>query len=315
VREGKASFNGIFRALDRNCGPAGRQLFYLNQDGPTFEIKKHMNKLSNSNPRAGKIFAGVILLAVGVVMLLQKSGYHFPLWFITWEMILIAVGLFIGFRSNFRHPAWFIMVTIGALFLAEDYIHEFHARPYLWPILIIFLGLWMIFGRQRSRSHPSHYNSFNPGPETALPPPDYSYQPARDYNQPAGDYTSGGTPEPALADNPVSSLDYLDVTAVLGGSKKIIVSKNFQGGEILTFMGGTEINLVQADIQGRAVIDVTQVMGGIKLVVPANWTVISEMAVIMGGIDDKRLLHAPAPDKILVIKGTSLMGGMEINSY
>jgi predicted membrane protein len=101
----------------------------------------------------------------------------------------------------------------------------------------------------------------------------------------------------------------------LGGSKKIIVSKNFQGGEILTFMGGAEINLVQADIQGRAVLEVTQVMGGIKLVVPANWTVISELAVIMGGIDDKRLVQTQVPDKLLVIKGTSIMGGLEIKSY
>jgi predicted membrane protein len=113
----------------------------------------------------------------------------------------------------------------------------------------------------------------------------------------------------------ISNLDFLNVTAILGGTKKIIVSKNFQGGEILTFMGGAEINLVQADIQGRAVLDVSQVMGGIKLLVPANWTVISEMAVILGGIDDKRLLVTQAQDKILVIKGTSLMGGLEISSY
>jgi predicted membrane protein len=269
-----------------------------------------MNNISNPNPRAGKIFAGVILLAVGVVMLLQKSGLNFPFWFITWEMIAITVGLFIGFRSNFRHPAWFILITIGVLFLIEDFYPSFHARPYLWPILIILLGLWMIFGRHRSRIRHQHYNSFNPGPAG----PDQATA------QPLSPYPAEGTqPEnytgPGQVNNAVYSLDYVNITAVLGGAKKIIVSKNFQGGEILTFMGGAEINLVQADIQGRAVLDVTQVMGGIKLVVPANWTVISEMAVIMGGIDDKRMVITQAPDKILVIKGTSLMGGLEINSY
>jgi predicted membrane protein len=266
-----------------------------------------MNNISNPNPRAGKIFAGVILLAVGVVMLLQKFGYDFPIWFITWEMIVITVGLFIGVRSNFRHPAWFIMVTVGVLFLIENYYPLFHARRYLWPILIILLGLWMIFGRQRTRIRHPHYNSFNPGPEPVPTSPDFGPSPAM---APTEAYAPSGQVNSAI-----SSLDYLNVTAVLGGSKKIIVSKNFQGGEILTFMGGSEINLVQADIQGRAVLDVTQVMGGIKLVVPANWTVISEMTVIMGGIDDKRLVLSQAPDKILVIKGTSLMGGLEINSY
>jgi predicted membrane protein len=269
-----------------------------------------MNNISNSNPRAGKVFAGVILLAVGVVMLLQHSGLNFPIWFITWEMIVITVGLFIGFRSNFRHPAWFIMITVGVIFLAEDYFPLFHARRFLWPILIIMLGLWMIFGRQRNRVRGPHYNSFNPGPDPMPLTPNYNANPSEAIPADTGTYADSGQVNSA-----VSSLDYLNVTAVLGGSKKIIVSKNFQGGEILTFMGGSEINLVQADIQGRAVLDVTQVMGGIKLVVPANWTVISEMAVIMGGIDDKRLVLSQAPDKVLVIKGTSLMGGLEINSY
>ena len=267
-----------------------------------------MNSSSNPNPRAGKIFAGVILLAVGVVMLLQKSGYNFPIWFITWEMIVITVGLFIGFRSNFRHPAWFILVTVGLLFLVENYYPAFHARRFLWPTLIILIGLWLIFGRQRSRIRGPHYNSFNPAPEPMMT--NQPFEP-----QLAGEAATQPYPEPGQVNNTVSNLDYLSVTAILGGTKKIIVSKNFQGGEILTFMGGAEINLVQADIQGRAVLDVSQVMGGIKLLVPANWTVISEMAVILGGIDDKRLVVTQAQDKLLIIKGTSLMGGLEISSY
>lgn len=267
-----------------------------------------MNSSSNPNPRAGKIFAGVILLAVGVVMLLQKSGYNFPIWFITWEMIVITVGLFIGFRSNFRHPAWFILVTVGLLFLVENYYPAFHARRFLWPTLIILIGLWLIFGRQRTRIRGPHYNSFNPGPEPMMT--NQPFEP-----QLAGEAATQPYPEPGQVNNAVSNLDYLSVTAILGGTKKIIVSKNFQGGEILTFMGGAEINLVQADIQGRAVLDVSQVMGGIKLLVPANWTVISEMAVILGGIDDKRLVVTQAQDKLLIIKGTSLMGGLEISSY
>lgn len=267
-----------------------------------------MNNSSNPNPRGGKIMAGLVLLAIGLVMLLRNAGLHFPFWFINWEMIVIAIGLFIGLRSNFRHPAWFIMITVGGLYLIGNYNEDFPVRNYLWPMLLIEFGLWMIFGRHRNRIRSPHYNSFNPEAETMHSPQDLG--PAPSGSIPAEPY-----PDQGPVNSIVSGLDYLNVTAVLGGSKKIVVSKNFQGGEIITFMGGSEINLVQADIQGQAVLDITQVMGGTKLIVPANWTVISEMTVILGGLDDKRLMVTPAPNKVLVIKGTSVMGGVAIHSY
>ncbi|MGV3505195.1 MAG: LiaF transmembrane domain-containing protein [Adhaeribacter sp.] len=267
-----------------------------------------MNNHPNPNSHGGKIFAGLILLAIGLMMLLRNAGLHFPFWFIKWEMIVIAIGLFMGIRSNFRHPAWFILLTVGGLNLIGDYKEDFHVGAYLWPMLLIEFGLWMIFGRHRHRNRPPHYNSFNPEAEPIHSPQDLG--PAPQEANPADGY-----PEQGPVNNTVYSHDYLNVNAVLGGSKKIVVSKNFQGGEVITFMGGSEINLIQADIKGQAVLDVTQVMGGTKLIVPANWTVISEMTVIMGGLDDKRMMVTPAPDKVLLIKGTSVMGGVAIQSY
>ncbi len=41
----------------------------------------------------------------------------------------------------------------------------------------------------------------------------------------------------------------LNINTAFGSVKKIILSKNFKGGEINNFMGGTEINLMKADIQ------------------------------------------------------------------
>ena len=70
--------------------------------------------------------------------------------------------------------------------------------------------------------------------------------------------------------------------------------------------------------KGRAVLDVTQIMGGTKIVVPSNWNVKSEMATaILGGIDDKRIIQPGSvdPNKVLIIKGTSILGGIDIRSY
>ena len=98
---------------------------------------------------------------------------------------------------------------------------------------------------------------------------------------------------------------------------KNILSKDFQGGEVINIFGGTELNFTQADISGKVYIDVTQLFGGIKLIVPPHWQVTSDMAAIFAGIDDKRRpgMNALDPDKILVLKGTSIFAGVEIRSF
>ena len=85
----------------------------------------------------------------------------------------------------------------------------------------------------------------------------------------------------------------------------------------LEFMGGSEINLTQADFNGTIRIDTTNIFGGTKLFVPANWDVQSEVVAIFGGVDDKRHLngHAIDPKKVLIIEGTCLFGGIDIRSF
>jgi predicted membrane protein len=103
---------------------------------------------------------------------------------------------------------------------------------------------------------------------------------------------------------------------VLGGIHKNILSKNFKGGDITIFMGGAELNLSQADIQGTARLDITQIMGGTKLIVPPHWTIRSGLTSVLGSIEDKRQnIGIPNPEKVLVIDGTTVFGGIEIRNY
>ena len=110
-----------------------------------------------------------------------------------------------------------------------------------------------------------------------------------------------------------------DSTVIFGGAKKNIISKNFRGGEAVTVFGGTEINLMQADLTGPVVLELTQVFGGTKLIVPPHWKVWSkDMVTILGGIDDKRpMMGNPSDDtnKTLILKGTCMLGGIDIRSY
>jgi predicted membrane protein len=113
-----------------------------------------------------------------------------------------------------------------------------------------------------------------------------------------------------------TSENYIDATTVFGGLHKTIVSKDFRGGDITIFMGGAEINLSQADINGIAVLDITQVMGGTKLIVPPHWEIRSQMTSVFGNIEDKRQeSKITNPEKVLVVDGTSVFGGIEIRNY
>ncbi|MDB5263039.1 MAG: hypothetical protein JWQ14_2320 [Adhaeribacter sp.] len=288
-----------------------------------------MQNTPSSRSNSGKVMAGFILISVGSILLLNRLDFFlFPGWLFSWPMILIVVGLFIGAKHQYRNPAWFILVAIGTVFLIERFYPVINASRYIWPILFIVFGIYMIFGRNRRPRYPALPNpdGFNParppfGPGNFTGTPASPDAPLTSTGPIAGAPFTGSYNNPAGAANNFNSSafssDYLSSTSVFGGVKKNIISKNFQGGEIITFLGGAEINLSQADIQGRVILDITQVLGGTKIIVPPHWDVISEVAAVFGGVEDKRFLQSGVVDhnKALIIRGTSLLGGIDIRSY
>ena len=109
----------------------------------------------------------------------------------------------------------------------------------------------------------------------------------------------------------------MDSTSIFGGAKKIVISKNFKGGDLVNIFGGTELDLSQADFNGVAVVELTTIFGGTKLLVPSNWAVKSEAVTIFGGIEDKRKIPAgtETAEKTLLIRGTVIFGGIDIKSF
>jgi predicted membrane protein len=105
----------------------------------------------------------------------------------------------------------------------------------------------------------------------------------------------------------------------MGSVKKNILSKNFKGGEITNVFGGSEVNLSQADIEKTATLELVNVFGGTRLIIPANWEVHSELVSVFGNIEDKRNIQPNLKlrkcTKVLVLKGNTFMGGIEIKSY
>ncbi|MEC3878718.1 LiaF transmembrane domain-containing protein [Parapedobacter sp. 10938] len=282
----------------------------------------------------GRMWAGIIIIGIGAVLLAGRLGldWLFPDWLFSWHnmwpMILVTVGLIIGGNSNFRNPASFILMGLGAFFLLRN-ITDFDIGAFVWPVVIIGIGLWLLSGKSRRGPCP--------------PPPDrrHRYRARyRDYewdkrvkDQPDSPASSGATAfggtgnfdegrpldETDTAGGGPSSLtseDYLKSTAIFSDIKKIVISKRFQGGEIVNVCGGTDVNLVQADIQQPVVIDVFQLFAGTKIIVPSHWKIQSEVVSVFGEVDDRRFSQGTPHDdqKVVYIKGTSLFGGITIKN-
>jgi predicted membrane protein len=118
-------------------------------------------------------------------------------------------------------------------------------------------------------------------------------------------YRSGGTTD---ANATISGL------AVLGGVSRGNNSRNFKGGDLTAVMGGCEIDLRQAAIDGEAVLDVFAMWGGIEMRVPDDWTVVSRVIPVLGGFDDKTRPPQGAGAPRLVVRGFAIMGGIEVKN-
>ena len=237
--------------------------------------------------RHGNKWTGIFILVVGVAALLKATLTNFPDWLFSWQTLLIAFGMFVGLRHNFRGPGWLVLILIGGVFLLNEIYPDISFRRYLWPIAIIVVGLFIILRPRRGWK-------FNPNKKT-----------------------EGASDSFFTEDIDYSSEDFVDSTSIFGGAKKIVISKKFKGGDLVNIFGGTELDLSQADFTGTAVIELTTIFGGTKLLVPSNWAVKSEAVTIFGGIEDKRRMQTvtEATEKTLYIRGTVIFGGIEIKSF
>ena len=166
-------------------------------------------------------------------------------------------------------------------------------------------GGWDNWGGSRYRRN-RNYSPQDPnnGPQQTI---NVTAQPAQDYTK--TDY--------AKTDYNNTREDYIDATSVLGSTHRIVTSKNFKGGDITCFMGGAEIDMSQADINGTVVLDVTTIMGGGQI--NCTYQLGSKTRNYQRNGRRGRQTAGTGKvidfNKVLLLKGTSFMGGIELRSF
>jgi predicted membrane protein len=248
-----------------------------------------------------KFVIGACLVLMGVVLALEQLGIleaHHLLRF--WPAALIIIGLVMLQRTE-KHSAlrallliviggWLLLNTLGWVSLD---LWEF-----IVPLVLVLVGARIMMRNPGSRS-----GTLPPAPPGAGSPSGTA---------PTGQGPSGFDATPVGAGEPV----HASLFSLLGSSKRRWGRSVFRGAETTAFMGGCELDLRDALMSPGelAVVDVFVLMGGVNIFVPPHWTVSQEIVPLMGGVHDKSHSVPSNPAQHLLVRGTVIMGGVEISN-
>jgi predicted membrane protein len=248
---------------------------YLNK---IYNMETNSNTETRTNRfdnRGGRIGMGLIFVIAGSLFLAHQAGADIPHWWFSWEMILIAIGLFAGAKHNFRPGGWMVMLLIGSVFLADRLIYDFNFKPFIPPVIIIAIGLFIML-KPRGRRWRDRYNGSMVSSEDTLDTTAiFSGQKkkiiTKDFK--GGEITTmfGGV-DLDFSQADIAKSAEIDMSIVFGGTKLIVPANWNIKSEVVCIFGG---------IDDKRPID----------------------------------RSLPGTDKALVLKGTVIFGGIDIKSY
>jgi predicted membrane protein len=227
-----------------------------------------------------RVFFGISVAIVGIVLMLTTMHVLPCIDFeVSWPAILIALGVLIGFKSNFRNNAWWILIIIGiANFTPQFTLFGRSSRDYAWPAIIFIVGIAIAL-------RPRHYHFRK---------------------------------EQVMSSN-INNDSIVNIDIAFGGKKEVITSKDFKGGSVAVTFAGCEINLAQADFTDSSIVlDCRVSFGSLEIVVPSHWDVQNEVSPSFGSVEDERTIQTGSINetrKVLTLRGNCSFGSIEIKSY
>ncbi len=252
-------------------------------------MNEYMNNIDETKKREHNRFKksflpGILLIIAGVLLFADKYNFFtvdISYIVFSWPMLLIVIGLF-SFSGKGVSRTSLLLVTIGSFFLIPRIFNlSIEFDKMFWPLLLIAIGVILIFSQNKRNKHRLPF-----------------------------------TKEHIKTNDD----DTFEITAILGGGERIVTTQQLKGGSITCIMGGAEISLINCTLStGKNAITIEAIMGGATLIIPSDWTVVSNVNAILGGIGDKRtklgVIPSSLPEKTLYLEGTAIMGGIEIKSY
>lgn len=224
-----------------------------------------------------RVIIGTIFLIIGAVLTLDNLNifnFNLPDYVLRWHTFLIVVGIFM---ATVREKLGFgvTLMIIGGIFLLQD------MADYYW---------WDFDFRDIFRLWPLVFVAI--GASLIFKKSQH-----KDYEK----------------KNIKGDMDYVDELAVFGGVERTVTSKEFKGGKLTSIFGGTDLNLINADLsQGTNILDVFILFGGCDIRVPSDMNVKVKVTAIFGGFSDERKMIAENDannGKELIVQGMVLFGG------
>lgn len=225
------------------------------------------------------MFWGTSFIVVGGLLLAKNLDLitGIPDYIMDWPSILILVGIYVTFIKE-RWGGLFPL-GIGLYFLLQNIFEVTFVPLYqLWPLALVIVGVGMLIriGKEPSKK--------------------------KDFSRRKVSFN--------IDDN------YMEATAIFGGENRQVSSYDFKGGKITVIFGGMELDLTNCTLsKDQPEIEVQAVFGGLSLTVPKEWNVKSEIKPIIGGVSDDINQYKGAyidPAAVLILRGTTIMGGIEI---
>lgn len=107
-----------------------------------------------------RVYLGVFLIAIGGLWILERLNLIPDIWediFISWQMLLIGIGVFSIIGGN--KTTGTILIVIGGFFLIDDiFLIPRGLRQIGWPLVIIGVGVVLLITHGRKKSAPQFNN-------------------------------------------------------------------------------------------------------------------------------------------------------------
>jgi predicted membrane protein len=245
---------------------------------------------SNSSRFSWGLTVGLLVAAAGVILLLDQQGVidANKVFQYLWPTLCISFGLINLLQTGGRRIWGVILLVIGVLLVFDNLGFAHVGFQTIWPLIVIAIGGLMVWQAIAPHSNPLSEHAAT---------------------------LRGRINQWRQGDSSDSDFNQL---AILGGFKRRVTAKNFRGGSVMAIMGGFEIDLRQAGIEGdSATIEASSIMGGGEIKVPDNWRISMDGIGLFGACVDETHQIPPTdgvPQKHLIVKGINFMGGVVVKN-